>query len=193
MQRSMSYTPISSSDLDVNPTIQVVIAYQDLETGKHAKGTYDFLVEHLGPNCDFTNQMWKFDILGIPKLREIAVKDAVAADIVIVSCHGGELPDEVKAWIELWLAQDTHPIALVALFARTEHNQESTAGVRSYLSAVAKRGQMEFFAQPDDWPANKHSEESILFRRDTGKDRTLSTLAGAIHRDTSFPRWGINE
>ena len=191
MQRTISYPPISSSDLDVNPTIDVVIAYQDLETGKSAKSTFDFLVERLGHECEFTNQMWKFDVLAIPKLREIAAKDGAVADIIIISCRGGELPAEVKAWIELWLAEETKPIALVALFGRGE--EEGTEAIRSYLAAVAKRGQMEFFAQPDEGPGNKPSEESFLGRRETGQDRTLSMLAGAMNRDTSFPRWGINE
>jgi hypothetical protein len=191
MRRTISYTPLSSSDLDVNPTIDVVIAYQDLETGKSAKNTYDFLVEHLGHECEFSSQMWKFDVLAIPKLREIAAKDGAAADIIIISCHGGELPAEVKAWIELWLAEETKPIALVALFGPGE--VEGTEAIRSYLAGVAKRGRMEFFAQPDEWPGSKPSETSFLIRRETGQDRALSMLAGAMNRETSFPRWGINE
>src|ERR1051325_527110 len=103
MQQSLSYSRIGSPDLQANPLINVVIAYEDFETGKHAKKTYDFLVEHLSEQCRFINQMWKFDVLSIPKLREMAAKDAAMADIVIVSCHGAEdLPADVKAWIELW-------------------------------------------------------------------------------------------
>jgi len=58
----------------------VVIAYEDFETGKQAKRTFDFLAEQLKDECQFTNQMWKFDVLNIPKLREMAAKDAAGAE-----------------------------------------------------------------------------------------------------------------
>src|SRR3954447_13477978 len=126
------YTPFGTSDLEANPTFNVVIVYEDFETGKNAKKTYDFLVENLGRECQFTNQMWKFDVLGIPKLREMAAKDAGVADIVLISCHGNaEIPVEVKAWIELWQSEESSAIALVALFS--EHTTE-TPKVRTYLA-----------------------------------------------------------
>ena len=192
MQRPIKPS-LPSSDLEVNPTINVVIAYEDFETGKHAKKTYDFLVEHLGHECQFTNSMWKFGVLSIPKLREMAAKDAAMADIIIVSCHGHELAPEVKAWTELWLAENTHPIALVALFDRAEDDPQQTQAVRAYLASVAQRAQMEFFAQPDQWPGRKRAEEPSLFSRDLDTEKTLSTLAGVMERDMNFPRWGINE
>ncbi len=117
MQYVLTSRLLGSSDLNASPTFNVVIAYEDFDTGKHARKTYDFLVENLGPQCHFTNQMWKFDVLRIPKLREMAANDAVLADLIIVSSHGGEeLPGPVKAWLESWLAQKGNPIALVALF-----------------------------------------------------------------------------
>jgi hypothetical protein len=191
MQRTISFSPVPPSELDVNPSIDVVIAYEDFETGKHAKSTYDFLVEHLGQECQFTNQMWKFDVLGIANLRQMAAKDAAQADIVIISCHERELPSEVKAWIELWLAEASHPIALVALIAPCDPSPTGTTPLRSYLTAVAQRGGMELFLQPEEWPG-KQPEQGFMFRR--GQDKTLSILAGAIDHDHNrFPRWGINE
>src|SRR5579862_6505421 len=97
---TLSLPALGSSDTEGSNALNVVIAYEDLETGKRAMKTYDYLVEHLGDQCLFTNQMWKFDVLAVPKLRDIAAKDAVAADIIIVAAHeGNELPAEVKAWI----------------------------------------------------------------------------------------------
>src|SRR5579863_6434616 len=107
MQHTLAFHPSGSSEAESNPAFNVLIAYQDLETGKHAKRTYDYLQEHLGRECALTNQMWKFDVLNIPKLREIAIKDAVSADIIIVSSHGDELPESVTKWIESWLMQGT--------------------------------------------------------------------------------------
>src|SRR5438105_1310923 len=75
MQRSLTYPPLTSG-LEAQPELNVVIAYEDFETGKRAKTTYDFLSENLGTNCKFSSQMWKFEVLGIPKLREMAAQDA---------------------------------------------------------------------------------------------------------------------
>src|SRR5262245_17135004 len=98
MQHTLTSCPSKSSGFGAGPAFNVVIAYEDFETGKQAKRTYDFLVDHLGRDCQFTNSMWKFDVLNIPKLLDIAVKDGLVADIVIISAHGQDLPTHVKTW-----------------------------------------------------------------------------------------------
>ena len=191
MTRALTIKPFESADLEVNSAFSVVIVYEDFETGKHAKKTYDFLVENLGHDCRFINQMWKFEVLAIPKLREMAAKDAAGADIIMISCHGKELPPDVRAWVELWLAESTHSTALVALFAGSDHEENSE--VRSYLASVAARGQMEFFAQPDEWP-DAHKQHGDLAPRNRAFDEGVSPiLASSAQPDLSFPRWGINE
>ena len=193
MQHTLTFTPAGSSEVESNPILNVLIAYEDFETGKHAKETYDFLHEHLRCECTLTNQMWKFDVLNIPKLREIAVRDASAADIIIISSHGEELPDHVRKWIESWLMQGSHALALVALFERTDESMVAPFSARSYLSDVARRGGMEFFAQPDEWPGHNRLEGSISLPTAVMNEHALSTLAGAVHRESPTPRWGINE
>lgn len=194
MQRTLTFPPADSPDMESNPVFNVLIAYEDFEAGKHAKETYDFLAENLGRECHLTNQMWKFDVLSIPKLREIAVRDATMADIILLSSHGEPLPDYVCKWIESWLMQGTHSLALVALFGPSEAQNGAAASLRQYLADVAKRGRMEFFAQPDAWPAGSRRNMPFFVQRDSlvTTGGTLSTLAGAVHRDV-IPRWGINE
>jgi hypothetical protein len=65
--------------------------------------------------------------------------------------------------------------------------------LRAYLAEVAKSGGMEFFAQPDQWPGRVQSNEPFSLQDSGVTNRTLSTLAGAVHREQTFPRWGINE
>jgi hypothetical protein len=189
MQRALFESPPSSA-LEPSHVFNVVIAYEDFETGKHAKRTYDFLVEHLGQDCQFSNQMWKFDVLSIPKLREIAAQDAIQADIIMVSCHGGsELPRHVVDWIEFWSSAAGNPIALVALFdSEPEHTRE----VRASLARAAKRAGIDFFAQPDEWPGRNYDLGRLAPAISRADPRTLSSIAGVIQRQTT-PRWGINE
>jgi hypothetical protein len=195
MQSAISDLSSSPTDVDNTPTFGVIIAYEDFATGKHAKKTYDFLVENLRRECRFVSQMWKFDVLTIPKLREMAVKDAVMADIIIVSSHGGaDLPEEVKAWIEGWLAEKGNAIALVALFDCPPEEALRTYPLRSYLAGVARRGNLEFFAQPDEWPGKRIRPDVLAARLTPGLNhKTLSTLAGVVQRDMTHRRWGSNE
>jgi hypothetical protein len=192
MQHTLTIPPAGSAEIDfTSPTLNVVIVYEDFETGTQAKRTYDFLVENVRPECQFTNQMWKFDVLSIPKLREIAVRDAATADIVVISCHGGELPAHVKSWFESWLEKSGTTLALVGLF---DHQSPETWATREYLAEAARRGKMAFFAQPDDWPDRRLTPAPVMFQQNTGwSGRTLSTLAGAVQRENSAPHWGINE
>src|SRR5215475_4296072 len=139
MQHTAFYSPVGSSDLEPDPIFNVVIAYEDFETGKQAKETYDFLVNNLRNECRFENQMWKFDVLGISKLREMAAKDALIADIIIISCQGThELSTDVKAWINAWVQGRCTAIALVALFGNACDDRDSNS-VRDYLETVARR------------------------------------------------------
>jgi hypothetical protein len=197
MQQVLNHPPIGASDFELNPSFSVVIAYEDFETGKQAKKTCDGLEANLGRHCNFNAQMWKFEVLSIPKLRELAAKDAAMADIIIISCHAREdLPVEVKAWTELWLSEKSNPIALVALFSGAPEEADQAHFIRSYLDGVAKRGQMEFFSQPGDRPGDRNlfSTSSVrLAPRPDLSITTLSTIASVAQRDLSFPRWGINE
>lgn len=182
----------SSCELENRPTLNVVIVYEDFTAGKHAKETYDYLVHQLGHDFEFYNQMWKFDVLGIPKMREMAVKDAAASDLIIVSTHGvGELPAEVRIWVDEWAANKGHARALVTLVDRPKDLFAEDASIRTYLQAAARRAGVAFFAQPDDWPDRDadFSLEQIAERA----QKTSLIMADLIHQNASPSHWGINE
>lgn len=192
MHYAVTYPPINSAEPEnVPPVFNVLILYEDFETGKHAKKTYDILVKNLGQDCHFTNQMWKFDVLAVPKLREFAVKDAIKADIILVSSHGTSVPPEVEAWGEAWQACNSTPLALVALFDQPESDLGNP--MRDYLAELARRAKVDFFAQPDQWPERSRWEKRTSAMAEGLEDRTLSTLAGAVQNNLLVSHWGINE
>ena len=187
--QSLSFPTFGSSDRDVNSALNVVIAYEDLETGKRAMKTYEYMVQQLGEECLFANQMWKFDVLAVPKLKEIAAKDAAAAEIIIISAHAGhELPAEVKSWIEMWLGYKTEASALVALF----DGESDFNPARSYLADIASRAQIEFFCQPGIWPGAPQTRSTTTLAHPRS-EKTMTFLATATQEVPSFPHWGINE
>ena len=179
---------------DSSAPFDIVIAYENFETGKQAGRLYDTLIERLGKECHFRNQMWKFEVLGIPKLREMAANDVMTAEIVIIACRGTELSDDVKAWIELWVGEvGNRPLALVALFDCPPKDAVLTRDTRNYLESVALRGQMEFFVQPDEASPARRLPDPFTFNRSVPTDLTLTALAGVVQRDAGSTRWGINE
>jgi len=195
MQRLLTYPPAGPSDLETNPSFNVVVAYEDVETGKHAKESYDFVAESLGRECRSASQMWKFEVLGIPQLRELAAEDAAMADLIMISCRGeADLPVGVKTWIDLWLAEKGNVIALAALFGPPVGQARQAPAIRAYLAEVAKRGRMQFFAQPDEWPRKRDPQLQFGSPRPSALDEeAFSMLPGTAQPDRHFPRWGINE
>ncbi len=192
MQSTLARNTFGPSESSANPFFNVLIAYEDFETGKHAKRVCDFLAESLGQECQLTTQMWKFDVLSIPKLREIAKKDAVEADLVFLACQGEHaLPVGVRGWLESWIMTKTNVSALVGLFALPP---EQTQEVRAYLQDVCRAAGIEFFAQPDDWPGKPGKENILSFGRQTRISRfSPADPANLLPLDISYPRWGINE
>lgn len=188
MQTKVNFSSLASSDSSVNTNFNVVVVYEDFETGKSAKKICDFLAGNLGPNCRVTQQMWKFAVLEIPNLRDMAVKDAAQADVIIVASQGtNRFPAAFKQWAEQWLEEKPNAMALVALFAAPAYESEVCQRSRAYLSQLATRGRMEFFAQPDSLLG------SARFQIPINDHQTASTFASYLDRDVSFPRWGINE
>ena len=178
---------------NIRPTFNVLIAYENFETGKHAKGTYEFLQQHLGHDCHFAHTMWKFDVLALPKLWELALKDASVADIVIVSCKGNDLPGCVKSWIEAWLTGEHKALALIALFGEYKESRAYARGVREYLASAAARANLEFFAQSASWDDNSTQNAVGLSNTAELAHPQAALLAGVVHFDAGVPRWGINE
>jgi hypothetical protein len=135
-------------DLDEMPRFNVVILYEDGPAGRRAKRLYDKLNHELGDECDFNLKLWNFQVLAIPEFGESAMEAAAQADLVILSLHGkAGLPAEIKQWIETWTGQIIdRTSALVALVDKPSARGGTTASTLAYLSTVANRTGIDFFA-----------------------------------------------
>ena len=133
----------------MNPILYGVMVYEDASLAKLAKEGWDHMVQALDTTYDFELRLWKFDVLRIPEWRNAAVNDAARAQMVFVVTHGtGELPSEVKTWIEEWLAlmdrQQENARLLTFLFKLGA----SAFSQFAYLQQAARRGSMDFIAAP---------------------------------------------
>jgi hypothetical protein len=103
-------------------------------------------------------RLWRFDLLRIPELKGAAATDAARADMILIATRGaGELPAEVKAWIEVWLAQKGEvqhdKCALAALFDVPRDKVEAASLAQfAYLQHVARKGSLDFFVSTLDQP-----------------------------------------
>ena len=57
---------------DDEPISKVVIIYEDVPTGRRAKLFYDKLIHALKNECVFSLQLWSFQVLAMPEIRESA-------------------------------------------------------------------------------------------------------------------------
>src|SRR5688572_10774023 len=127
---------------NLDSSVKVVIAYDNLDVAKRAEAVYDRLAQRLQQTFEFQQRLWRFDVLEEESLRAQAVRDAADADIVIVAMKDDkEVPEAVRSWLESLLGRLSGAAALVALLDRPG------ASVQPYLEDVARRGGMDFFAQ----------------------------------------------
>jgi hypothetical protein len=176
--------------LEEKPMFTVLVIYEDFAAGKHAKETCDFLASRLGREFEFKNLMWKFEVLGNPKMKEMAANDALEADLIIVSTHGiGELPEGVKSWMDLWIEHPGNAMALVMLVDRPKSVLDDHAFIRSSLQAAADKAGIEFFAQPDDWPDD---ENDFSLQQISERARKTSTVVvDLVYHNADARHWGI--
>jgi hypothetical protein len=123
------------------------IVYEDVPTGRRAKLFYDKFIHELKNDCVFSLQLWSFQVLAIPEIRESAADSITQADFVILSLHGETgLPARMRQWIETWSRQisDRGP-ALIALVDESMAKDGQNAMTLAYLRGVARTSRAAFF------------------------------------------------
>jgi hypothetical protein len=138
------------SRLANNPKLNVVMTYEDFVTGIDAVRTLSRLAQRTGHLDEFgTQNVWNFQTLADPTLRNIAAAEAAKADMVVIAAHGpGRLPIAVMHWIELWLGQrGTSRAALVALLDGVNGDTREPLPIETYLKQRARRAGLDFFVQ----------------------------------------------
>jgi hypothetical protein len=134
-------------DPDDKSQLKAVAIYEDGSTGRRAKRFYDKLILELDDQCDFSLQLWSFQVLAIPELRKSAIESAAQADFVILSLHGkAGLPVDIREWIETWskliIGKD---LALITLVDKSTVRDGTNASALVYLKRLAKRTKVDFF------------------------------------------------
>ena len=137
--------------LEAKTPFNVVIAYEDFAAARRAKRLYESLLRALGDELAFDLSLWRFEVLALPRLRDVATQQAAEANMLIVSTSTeGDLAREVKNWLEAGLKQrENFPTSLVALSGGCSVADDSSPAHVS-LHAMAFRFQLDFFAHTVD-------------------------------------------
>jgi hypothetical protein len=143
-------------DRNHDRVFRVLIAYDDFTSGKRAMDACHFLEFQLGSGIELRSSMWKFDILRNARLNEIAVADAIEADVIIIAnAPDAGLPDEVARWVQAWVPRKRgQTAALVALLDFTGKNPGESTQAYALLKRAATSARIDFLPQeihgPDD-------------------------------------------
>ena len=137
-------------------TFTAVVAYEDASTVDRAQKAWDHLICTLQGHSEFGLRLWKFEFLRTPEMRAVAARDAAQADMILIATHGtGELPAEVKAWIDGWLAHKGEvqgdQSTLAVLFDAPPDKVGVPAPAQfAYLQRAARKGNMDFLVSTYD-------------------------------------------
>ena len=99
--------------------------------------------------------------------------------IVIVTCGAGELPNEVKAWIEVWLAEKCEmrngQSGLTVLFDAPADDELGALALCqfAYLQRVARKASMEFFVSTFDQLGEPTGLSRLQFNLSRGVSRRI--------------------
>jgi hypothetical protein len=175
-------------DSEQIPPIHVFILYQDAPSGRRAMEVYQPLMLGLGNEFRFTQTMWKFDLLGIPNLADVAAAEMARADMIFVAISDpGNLSEPVKNWFEDSLpGEHCGPGALVLIHAHGETDPASVE-LKKWLDEIARERRMEFFVNEG---ASLPEPSTLKLAFDAiGESRHEAT----VNRSAPPRHWGINE
>jgi hypothetical protein len=172
--------------------LDVLVVYEDLETGLKASETLNRTVQRLESPVDMRVDFWRFDLFRDPTfLRQVTKEDA---DIVFLATHcRGQLPATVNLWFHEWLGhRGGEPRALAVLLDDTAKGTPGAAEMVKELSAAAQPAGVDVFLHPGNTEALLESALDDIHRRAETKLVLWDGVPGQTDRHW-FRHWGINE
>ena len=131
-----------------------IVVCEDPMTAPRACALLTRVARQAGTEGRLIYSWWTFGVLASASLRQLAASEAAAADMVVVAAREGPgLPESIKDWIGLWLANGEHhprPRALVALLEPDKKQNGASRGVLSDLKHLAEADAVNFFANGDE-------------------------------------------
>jgi len=173
--------------------LEVVILYEDLGTALRAKRALDLLPDKFRAHTDLSTKLWRVELLTDTLLRERAAVEAAAADVIILSLHGGSgLPAPVTEWLGRWLNhKQDRPYAIGVLLDPELANTDGSKAAVVSVEQMAEAGHADLFCGFCEVPG---SELEAAIREITERaQRSSAVLEAMLKRPQRHRWWGINE
>jgi len=180
------------ADLGSKPEVNVLLLYEDAETGLRAKLSLAVVQKRGLLETGFRTKLWRRDLLRAEWLCEQAAKEAAAADVIIVSMHGeADLPGEVTDWLARWLEHKTDRPCALGVLLDGSAAQRPASPITRYLQGVAEAAGADLlwgFCETNDARGNAR-KETAFGELNEGLSRGRTDSRG----EDRFAHWGINE
>ena len=130
---------VRDEDLGSKAEVNVMLLYEDAETGLRAKLSLAVVQKEGLLETGFRTKLWRRDLLRAEWLREQAAKEAAAADVIIMSMHGEQdLPGEVTDWLTRWIEHKTDRPCALGVLLDGSASQRHANPITRYLQGVAE-------------------------------------------------------
>ena len=145
-----------------------VIAYDDLPAARRGIRVIADMACRGADDTMWRPLPWRFDFLEHPVCRELALADAINADLILISTESRkELPPAVETWIKTSLERKRgNHAAVVALLGPSEHLDEPGSARLQLVRQAAQVAGLDFFAPFSNYenPLNPDMEISVSRR-----------------------------
>ncbi len=165
----------------------VAVVYETPAIREHAVRFCERLAhEHESAPTAETN-WWSFHLLCHSEAGADAAQKAALADVVIFAMDAtGDLPDDIKLWIENWLnKRGDREGALVGLLAREERSYDVPPFREIYLRHIAHRAGMDFLSHAAPTAAKAIPDSLDSFSKRAGQ--MTSVLDNILHTRPRTP------
>ena len=164
----------------------VVVVYEDTAIREHAVRFCERMVEERKSAPILEMNWWSFDLLVNSAVAADAVQAAAAADVIVFAVSAnGDLPDQIKLWIENWLnKRGEREGALVGLVAGEEGSQPASFR-EIYLRHIATRAEMDYLSHAAPTVAAAIPDSLDSFSERAGQ--VTSVLDGILLQHPQIP------
>jgi hypothetical protein len=194
MQAFLFPLPPRPNNPGPDPKFDVVIVYEDIACGIEAMNLYQHLDKCRNPGFEFNLNIWRFDVLALPTIADMAASQAADADAVIVAIRGAlPLPPAAMLWLKKWT--ESNPSgqngAVVALYDRLIGNEDEVDSAPSVLRTAAEMTGRQYFARQSDF-ATREGDPG-LDRLRLSADAAIPMLRHMMTEIEPVQHWGLNE
>lgn len=180
--------PSRTTNSPESTPFNVVVIYDRAESACRAMSLVDGLATEFSGDLEIHREIWRFDILEFPTLREAAFQNAAEAELLIVASDGQfDLPPTLKEFLEQWsVTAIPGSTALAAVLPQREVPSPVHPILCRYLEELATQAGQPFFARSFSPPRTQTFDPHILAAAN-------EPLAALEKRAEPAPHWGINE